>query len=489
MAGTDKRLITPITPPWKWPKVVLALTLLAAGAVLAAVLWSKETSASAYTTARVDRGTVEVTVSATGTVQAVTTVQVGSQVSGVLAWLGADFKSQVKRGQIIAKLDPAIFRAQVQNQQAGVVNAQAGVQAAITEIDNQNASLAASKANQEATLSQRDDARDLVNRNLTLGTVISGRQVEAAQAQASGADARNQQATAQIGQAESGVASSKAKLGEAKAAVAQAKAQLEQAQLNLDHATIASPIDGVVVSRNVDVGQTVAASLQAPTLFVIANDLTNMQVLASIDEADVGQIHEGMAASFNVDAYPGRTFAGQITQIRLNAQTAQNVVIYTAVIAAANPDTKLLPGMTANITIPVAHADNVLTVANASLRFKPAQQQGQPQNQQGGQTQLDQKVGDTPRPGAQGQPSTIGQPAGGGGDQSAQGQTIWVLASSKKLEPRSVRTGITDGRLTAIVAGDLQEGDLVVLRQNIVATAPQSVTAAGQQPGGAALRR
>jgi HlyD family secretion protein len=487
MASTDKRLITPITPPRKWPKVVLALTLLAAGAVLAAVLWSKETSASAYTTARVDRGTVEVTVSATGTVQAVTTVQVGSQVSGVLAWLGADFKSQVKRGQIIAKLDPTIFRAQVQNQQAGVVNAQAGVQAAMTEIDNQNASLAASKANQEATLSQRDDTRDLVNRDLTLGTVISGRQVEAAQAQASGADARNQQATAQIGQAESGVASSQAKLGEAKAAVAQAKAQ--QAQLNLDHATITSPIDGVVVSRNVDVGQTVAASLQAPTLFVIANDLTNTQVLASIDEADVGQIHEGMAASFNVDAYPGRTFAGQIKQVRLNAQTAQNVVIYTAVIAAANPDTKLLPGMTANITIPVAHADNVLTVANASLRFKPAQQQGQPQNQQGGQTQLDQKVGDTPRPGGQGQPSTIGQPDGGGGDQSAQGQTIWVLASSKKLEPRSVRTGITDGRLTAIVAGDLQEVDLVVLRQNIVGTAPQSVTAAGQQPGGAALRR
>jgi len=461
MAAIDK---TTKTPPGKWPRVLAALALLAGGAVLVAVLWSKKTSASVYTTARVDRGNVEVTVSATGTVQAVTTVQVGSQVSGALAWLGADFKSHVKRGQIIAKLDPAIFRAQVQTQQASVANAQAGVHAAMTEIDNQNANLAASRANQQATLSQRDDARDLVKRDLTLGTVISSRQVEAAQAVASGADARNQQATAQISQAESGVASARAKLGEANAAVGQAKAQLEQAQLNLDHATIASPIDGIVVSRNVDVGQTVAASLQAPTLFIIANDLTNMQVLASIDEADVGQIHEGMAATFSVDAYPGRTFGGQISQVRLNAQAAQNVVIYTAVIAASNPDTKLLPGMTANITIPVAHADDVLTVANSALRFKPAQQQGDP-NQPA--VPSGQQPARTPGAGGQSQhgvqPSTAGQPATGrSGDQP--GQTIWVLNASKKLEPRVVRTGITDGRVTAIIAGDLQEGDQVVVR-------------------------
>ncbi len=238
-----------------------------------------------------------------------TTVQVGSQVSGALAWLGADFKSQVKRGQVIAKLDPAIFEAQLRNQQAGLQDAQAGVQAAMAEINNQNANLAAAKSNQRASSrSARDDAMNVVKRYLTLKAVLSGRELELAQAQANAAEARNQQATAQTSQAQSAVSSSRAKLEGAKAVVAQARAQLKQAQVNLSHATITSPIDGVVISRNVDVGQTVAASLQAPTLFVIANDLTDMQVLASIDEADVGQIHEGITANFTVDAYPGQIF-------------------------------------------------------------------------------------------------------------------------------------------------------------------------------------
>src|SRR5205085_215066 len=170
---------------------------------------------------------------------------------------------------------------------------------------------------------------------------------------------------------QAGLAQSRAKLDQAKAGLAQAQAQLTQQQANLDHSIIASPIDGVVVSRAVDIGQTVAASLQAPTLFTIANDLTKMQVLASIDEADVGQIKQGIKANFQVDAFPGETFTGEITQLRLNAQTTQNVVTYSAVIEVANPELKLRPGMTANITIPVARRDNVLTVPNAALRFKP----------------------------------------------------------------------------------------------------------------------
>lgn len=431
MTDSVKRFITAIK---KRRTILLIVAILATASVVVVAIWSRKADANEYTTARVARGNVEVTVSATGTVQAVTTVQVGSQVSGAIAWLGADFKSQVKRGQVIAKLDPAIFEAQLQNQQAGLQNAQAGVQAAIAEINNQIANLAAAKSNQEAMHVQRNDAMNVVRRYLTLKDVLSGRELELAQAQANAAEASNQQAMAQTSQAQAAVSASRAKLEGAKAVVAQARAQLKQAQVNLGHTIISSPIDGVVISRNVDVGQTVAASLQAPTLFVIANDLTDMQVMASIDEADVGQIQKGIRANFTVDAFPGQNFSGQISQTRINAQTLQNVVTYTTVIAVSNPEMKLLPGMTANITIPVSQADNALMVPNAALRFKPDQQQAGQQNRKD--------------------------------DQRQQGQTVWVLDANKKLEPRSVRTGITNGRVTAITGGDLQEDDVVVVSQN-----------------------
>src|SRR6185369_7921315 len=229
----------------------------------------------------------------------------------------------------------------------------------------------AARANQEVTKVQRDDAAALVKRYEELKNVLSGRDLEAAQAQANAASARFEQAVAQVGQVQAANASAKAKVDQAKASVAQAKAQLQQQQANLDHSIISSPIDGVVVSRSVDVGQTVAASLSAPTLFTIANDLTKMQVLASIDEADVGQIRQGIQAHFTVDAYPGEQFTGEISQLRLNAQTLQNVVTYSAVIDVANRQLKLRPGMTANITILVAKREGVLTVPNAALRFKP----------------------------------------------------------------------------------------------------------------------
>ncbi len=469
MADRVKRFITAIK---KRRTPLLIVVILAGAAGVAIAIWGNRVEASDYTTARVARGNVEVTVSATGTVQAVTTVQVGSQVSGALAWLGADFKSQVKRGQVIAKLDPAIFEAQLRNQMAGLENAQAGAQAALAEINNQIANLAAAKANQKATRVQRDDAMNVVKRYLTLKDVLSGRELELAQAQANAADARSQQASAQLEQAQAAVSSSRAKLEGAKAVINQARAQLKQAQVNLAHATISSPIDGVVISRNVDVGQTVAASLQAPILFVIAKDLTNMQVLASIDEADVGQIREGITANFTVDAYPGQTFSGRISQKRLNAQTLQNVVTYTTVIAASNPDMKLMPGMTANITIPVAQADNALMVPNAALRFRPKTDQ---QNRRDGQGQSNQRpAGQSGRnPQASGQGQTASQPSAsrrpGAGEEKSQllqGQTIWVFDANKKLEPRSVRTGITNGRVTAIIGGDLQEGDMVVVSQN-----------------------
>ena len=632
--------------------------LLAVGVVVAAFIWGGKASASDYITGKAEKGTVEVTVSATGTVQAVTTVQVGSQVSGTVAELGADFNSQVRKGQVVARLDPAIFQAQVENSRANVVNAEAAVAAALTEINNQKANLNAAKSNLEVTRVQRDDAAALVKRYQELKNVLSGRDLEAAQAQANAAAARYEQAAAQVGQVEAANASAKAKVDQAKASVAQAKAQLQQSQVNLDHSIITSPIDGVVVSRSVDVGQTVAASLSAPTLFTIANDLTKMQVLASIDEADVGQIRQGIQAHFSVDAYPGETFIGDISQLRLNAQTLQNVVTYSAVIDVNNKGLKLRPGMTANITISVAKREDVLTVPNAALRFKPnlsdkemeafrakmderkkeldaqrlaqqgsqeGQQASPPQDQQaqqpsaqggdqsnanqgrrhgaggaeasgqrgaggpgnfnreawrqrreagqgngnhegfrqrgeGGQGNFNreawrqrreatqgngnqegfrqrgeggqatgnregfrqrgeggqgnsnrQRGGGAPAAGAEGQrPQGEGTQAGAGqgqrqrgeGGQGAQAsaggqgggprrqwQTIWVLTANKTIEPRWVRTGLTNGRVTEIVAGDLQEGDTVIIGQNETGAArPQTPTSSpfGQQrpPGG-----
>lgn len=537
MAERLKKFIT-IIKKRRTPIGIIVLLAVVVG--VAAFIWGGKANASDYITAKVDRGTVEVTVSATGTVQAVVTVQVGSQVSGTVSWLGADFNSQVKKGQIIARLDPALFQAQVDNARANVANANAAVQAAQTEINNQNANVSSAKANQEVTRVQRDDALALVKRYEGLKDVLSGRDLEAAKAQANAAAARVEQAVAQVGQSQAALASSRAKVEQAKAAVSQAQAQLQQSQLNLDHSIIPSPIDGVVVSRAVDVGQTVAASLSAPTLFTIANDLTKMQVLASIDEADVGQVKPGIKAHFSVDAYPGETFSGEISQLRLNAQTLQNVVTYSAVIDVTNADLKLRPGMTANITVPVARRDDVMTVPNAALRFKPtnisdeeirqkldarrqqrdaqrqgaeeqpatggqsnANAQGQEQpaaqgqeqhqgnaNQQGGGGGRRQRGeggqgGQAGQGGQGGQGSQAGQ--GGQGGQSGQrrqGQMVWVLTGNKTIEPRFVRAGLTNGRITEIM-GDIHEGDTVVIGQNDSSGANRQQPAStpfGQQP-------
>jgi HlyD family secretion protein len=503
---------------------IIIVVALAAAGLAWFLLWGRQANASDYITGKIERGSVEVTVAATGTVQAVTTVQVGSQVSGTLAWLGADFNTQVKRGQVIAKLDPAIFQAQVENQRANVQNAQAALQAASTEINNQKANLQAAKANLEVARVQRDDAIALANRYKELSTVLSGRELEAAQAQANAAAGRYEQAAAQVGQVQAANESAKARVEQAKASLSQAKAQLSQSQVNLEHTIISSPIDGVVVSRNVDVGQTVAASLSAPTLFTIANDLTKMQVLASIDEADIGQIRQGIKANFTVDAYPGEMFYGEIAQLRLNAQTLQNVVTYSAVIDVSNPDLKLRPGMTTNITIPVAKRENVLTVPNAALRFRPnlseqeqqalrermearrqqreAERQtpdskeqekpaaspaeGQRQRADGGGGERRRAEGEQRQPvRAEGEGEQ--QPrAGGEGGQRRQGQMIWLLIGGKTLEPRFVRPGLTNGRVTEIIGGDLNEGDVVVIGQNDVNTAnrpAQQTTPFGQRPG------
>jgi HlyD family secretion protein len=552
-------------------KVLAIILFLIVGGALAFIWWSKKGGAEDYVTDKVSRGAVEVSVSATGTVQAVTTVQVGSQVSGTVSWLGADFKSHVSRGQVVAKLDPALFQAQVDTARANLINAQAGVQGAMTDINNQTANVEAARANDRANAAARDDALAIAKQNERLKGIIPDRDIEASQNAAKVAVARYSQSTSQIGQAQAQLEIAKSKLKQAQAAVQQANAQLEQANVNMQHSIITSPIDGVVVSRSVDVGQTVAASLSAPTLFTIANDLTSMQVLASIDEADVGQVKEGGKANFTVDAYSGQIFTGDITQVRLNAQTLQNVVTYTAVINVANPDQKLMPGMTANITIPVARRENVLRIPNAALRFKPdlndqqqkdlqakmdawrQQQRGQSGNaaeaqpdqtspaasaspaanprqrgerpkqsdasqpnkspnansaekpgekrqrgqdqtastdsgnadrrhRQGGQTS-EAKPEQSPSPGGN-QTQSAGNQSGSG--RQRQVQVIWILTANKTLEPHFVRTGITDGRVTEIVSGDVNEGDLVIIGQTSGGSSnsnrPQTTTPFGQRP-------
>ena len=352
-------------------------------------------------TASVTRGDVIETVDATGTLQAVTTVQVGSQVSGTINALYADFNSRVRKGQVIAKLDPSLLQAQVEQTQAGLVRAQADVDRARIQVDD--AQVKAKRA-RELFAAQLIPAVDLETAESTL------REAEAS-------------------------------IKAVEAQVVQARASLNQNQVNLAHTVIAAPIDGIVVSRNVDVGQTVAASMSAPTLFVIAQDLTQMQVSASVDESDIGRIRAGQTVGFQVDAYPGEAFSGVVTQVRLNAVVEQNVVSYVTVIDVPNPELKLKPGMTANVTIEIERAANAIRVPGAALRFVPT-------------PQLLASLGQT-------------EPAGRG---RAAGRAVWVLADGR-LESVPVRAGVSDGVNTAILESSLSEGAAVVTGVAVAQTA------------------
>src|SRR5690348_14412293 len=298
-----------------------------------------------YTTQAVQQGDIRQLVQATGTIDAVTTVQVGSQVSGTISKLNADFNTKVKKGQIVAEIDPALFQGALLQAQADLQNAQATAAAAKAELLKTQATAA-----QTQKAYERSDA-------LAKEGVIAAQQLDI------------DKATSESNQA--AVSSSAAQVKEANAQVAQKFAALKIAQTNLDHTIIRSPIDGTVTARSIDVGQTVAASLQAPTLFTIAQDLTKMRVYAKTDESDVGQIRPGQPATFKVDAYPRDTFSGVVSQVRMNSTVVQNVVTYDTIVDFNNPELKLFPGMTAYVTIPVATAGNVVKVPNGALRYKP----------------------------------------------------------------------------------------------------------------------
>ena len=348
-------------------------------------------------TAAVTRGDVIAKVSATGALQPVTTVQVGTQVSGTIKALHADFNSQVHKGQVVAELEPALFQAQVEQARATVSKLEADASRAQVDVQDTQAKLAR--------------ARELFDQKLIARTDLETAQTAAADSQAA--------------------------LKSSQAQVTQARAALNQVQVNMNNTVIKAPIDGVVISRNVDVGQTVAASMQAPTLFVIANDLAKMQVSASVDEADIGRVSVGQPVTFRVDAYPAQTFTGTVSQVRLQPTTEQNVVSYTTVIDVPNPDMKLKPGMTANVTIQTAASQNVLRVPNAALKFRPT----------------------TPAGG--GDQSGAPRPAATSGRSDRSFSRVFVLRNGQVV-PVRVQTGVTDGAMTAIVGGDLREGDQVI---------------------------
>jgi len=368
--------------------IVTAIGVVLVGGSGGYFLWGRRASSEEWITAKVERGAIRNTVSATGTLQAVTTVQVGTQVSGTISELYADFNTVVKKGQVVAKLDPRVYEAQLASQRANLeqaranlADAEAKVLAAKSTIDNQRAGVSSANANLAALKAQRDDAQNLLRRQeaLSKSGLIPDRDLEATRTGYNAAEARYKQADAQLDQARvseqmsagSGLAQAEAQVKQAKAQVQQIQASLKMAEVNLSYTTISSPIDGIVVSRNVDKGQTVAASLQAPTLFTIANDLTQMQVIANIDQADIGVINQSNRVGFTVDAFPGHNFSGTINQIRLSPQNVQNVITYNVVIDVQNPELKLKPGMTANLTLTIAERQDTLKIPNAALRFRP----------------------------------------------------------------------------------------------------------------------
>lgn len=386
--------------------VLIVITLVTAS-VAAYYRSAGATNGPPFTTAVVTVGDVVEVVEATGTLEPVTTVEVGTQVSGTIKSLHADFNSEVRKGQVVARLDPSVLEAQVEQAAATLARLEAEVERAKVQVE-------------DATLKLRR-ARELWEKGLIPRTDLEDAEATARQASAA--------------------------LKAAEAQVVQARASLNQARVNLSHTVITAPVDGIVISRNVAVGQTVAASMQAPTLFVIAKDLTEMQVNASIDEADIGRISPGQTVTFKVDAYPNETFKGTVSQVRLEPVVSQNVVSYVTIIDVPNPDMRLKPGMTANVSIEVARADNVLRVPNAALRFVPPEDV---------LAKLAQTRDRTP---AESAPAA--RPDGTRGTRPADMARVWTLENGQ-LKPVRVGTGVSDGMTTAILEGELADGTTVV---------------------------
>jgi len=458
-------------------RLILSTAIITACSGLGAWAYFHGRHGAEYRTIPVARGNMDATISATGNPNAVVTVQVGSQVSGNIMALYVDFNSKVKAGQLIARIDPQIFQARVDAAQAAVgsaraavYNAQANVQKSVADIANAQANVLVAQDNTQKAHLAVVDAQSKLGRRIQLANegVLSKEDRETAQATYDQAVSGESAAHGQGDASQAALSASRAEQqiarmqeSAAQAQVKQALASLAQAQIDLDHTYIKAPVDGTVVSRQVNVGQTVAASLSAPIIFEIAQDLAKMQVDTNVDEADVGRVQVGQRATFTVDAYPNRVFRGAVTAVRQAPINVQNVVTYDVVIGVSNDDLKLFPGMTANVKILVDHRDNSLKIPNAALRYRPAATAAA-------------STGNTNR-------RTRG---------AAASQTVWTLDADGKPQPVEVQLGISDGTWTEVRSGNLQEGERVILGASSQGAASKGQGSAAASPfGGGASRR
>jgi HlyD family secretion protein len=424
----------------------LILAGIAAAIVLFVVFGLDRSTQAQHFTAKVERGDVDDVVEATGTINPIVTVLVGSQVSGTIAKLYADFNSRVRQGDVIALIDPALFKGALLEAKSDLENAKANLVAARANLEKLKAALVQTKA---------DYARA---EGLLQSHVLSQQQLDLAKSNYDAANAAVDAAAANVTQAE--------------AQVQQKDAAVSVAQTNLDYTVIRSPIDGTVVARNVDLGQTVAASFSAPTVFTIAKDLKTMWVYTKTDESDVGNIQIGKPVTFKVDAFPKETFQGVVKQVRMNATTVQSVVTYDTIIEFANPDLKLFPGMTAYVTIPVATVRNVLKLPNTALRYKPPMaaeeilaiyKQYGIDGSERAQASADSASAAAPQTGAPPSSGTQNQPR----TPKADTAVVWKLGPDNTPEPVKVSLGITDHaytQLSGILKGELKEGDELIIR-------------------------
>ncbi len=406
--------------------VGLILILAATGVVLGFTLFRTDINSSIhYKTETIEKGQVESLVITTGALNPVMQVDVGSQVSGIIEKIYVDFNSLVEKGQVLAILDQSAFLTKLNQNKANFASAEASLEKAQTTLDN---------------LKKKNDRyAELFTKEL-----VSYEDMESIETQYFNA---------------------KADLKSSKAKLSQAQSQLEASQVDLDYTVITSPVNGVVIDRRVNVGQTVAASMQAPVLFLIAQDLSQMQVECSIDEADIGLVAEGQDVRFSVDAYTEKSFVGTISQVRYSPVITQNVVTYTTIVDVDNPDLKLLPGMTATVSIIVEQADNVLLIPNAALRYTP------PFSEEDMKQLLDIRK----KAGFESDSLSPNKRNGKNLDQKSEdSQRIWILDENNNLKPVPIKTGVTDNSYSELLEGMLAEGQIIVTGEDTTSTKTSS---------------
>lgn len=439
-----------VKPHKKLAAIVISL---AAAGTLTGMILSKKGNKASFMTGKVGRGNITAIVQSTGTINPITTAPVGSYVSGNVKYIFADFNSHLRAGQVLAQIDPAVYQAQLLTAQGDLASARANMKNFDANLVATRAAVATYEAN-----AQKDKA------NLEYVTLNAKRNQDLYKQGIVSIDL-NQQVQSTLGQAEAAVVADEAQVNQAKAQIEQVEAQIDQAkaqaeaaegnvrqaETNLRYTTIVSPIDGVVVSRAIDVGQAIASSLQAQTLFSVAQDLRLMQVAAQVDESDTGNIVVGTPCSFQVDAFPNETFHGRVSSIRLNPTVVQNVVTYSVVIDFDNPQEKLLPGETAYVTIPAGHAQDALEVPNSAIIFTPSMP---PEQLHALYARYD-----VPRPAYT--------------NHTEGWQVVWKLTpGGNRVVPVGVRTGLSDFRDTQILQGNLQPGEVVATGQLTGATKP-----------------